>query len=267
MPKTQPVITLITDFGLQDGYVGVVKGVITKINPSVKIIDISNNIESQDIFQAAYVLYSSYAYFPKGTIHVVVVDPGVGSNRKVLCLKTKDYLFIAPDNGVLSFIAAREESPSIREVTNKKLFLPEISDTFHGRDIFAPTAAHLSKGFSYKDLGKRVSKIKEIDLPKPIRSPGGMLRGEIIYVDGFGNLITNINRDMIDRLREKTENLAIAVGRRKLNKISNSYADVGVGDVVAIFGSAGYLEISVNHGSARDVLNLKKGDKLGLGYE
>lgn len=267
MSKIQPVITLITDFGLQDGYVGVVKGVITKINPSVKIIDISNNIESQNIFQAAYVLYSSYAYFPKGTIHVVVVDPGVGSKRKVLCLKTKDYLFIAPDNGVLSFIAAREESPSIREVTNKKLFLPEISDTFHGRDIFAPTAAHLSKGFSYKDLGKRASKIKEIDLPKPIRSPRGVLKGEIIYVDGFGNLITNINRDMIDRLREKSENLVIVVGRRKLNKISNSYADVGVGDVVAILGSSGYLEISVNHGSARDVLNLKKGDKLGLGYE
>jgi S-adenosylmethionine hydrolase len=267
MSKIQPVITLITDFGLQDGYVGVVKGVITKINPSVNIIDISNNIESQNIFQAAYVLYSSYAYFPKGTIHVVVVDPGVGSKRKVLCLKTKDYLFIAPDNGVLSFIAAREESPSIREITNKKLFLPEISDTFHGRDIFAPTAAHLSKGFSYKDLGKRVGKVKEIDLPKPIRSPGGMLKGEIIYVDGFGNLITNINRDMIDRLREKSENLVIVVGRRKLNKISNSYADVGVGDVVAILGSSGYLEISVNHGSARDVLNLKKGDKLGLGYE
>jgi len=267
MPKIQSVITLITDFGLQDGYVGVMKGVITKINPSVKIIDISNNIESQDIFQAAYVLYSSYAYFPKRTIHVVVVDPGVGSKRRVLCLKTKDYLFIAPDNGVLSFIAAREESPSIREITNKKLFLSEISDTFHGRDIFAPTAAHLSKGFSYKDLGKRVSKINEIDLPKPIRSPGGVLKGEIIYVDGFGNLITNINRDMVDRLREKSEDLAIVVGRRKLNKISNSYADVGVGDVVAIFGSSGYLEISVNHGSARDVLNLKKGDKLGLGYE
>ncbi len=266
MSKIQPVITLITDFGSQDGYVGVVKGVITKINPSVNIIDISNNIESQNIFQAAYVLYSSYAYFPKGTIHVVV-DPGVGSKRKVLCLKTKDYLFIAPDNGVLSFIAAREESPSIREVTNKKIFLPEISDTFHGRDIFAPTAAHLSKGFSYKDLGKRVGKVKEIDLPKPIRSPGGMLKGEIIYVDGFGNLITNINRDMIGRLREKSENLVIVVGRRKLNKISNSYADVGVGDVVAILGSSGYLEISVNHGSARDVLNLKKGDKLGLGYE
>ena len=267
MPKTQPVITLITDFGLQDGYVGVMKGVITKINPSVKIIDISNNIKSQDIFQAAYVLYSSYAYFPKGTIHVVVVDPGVGSKRKALCLKTKDYLFLAPDNGVLSFIVAKEVSPSIREITNKELFLPEISDTFHGRDIFAPTAAHLSKGFSHKGLGKRVSKVKEIDLPKPIRSPGGVLKGEIIYVDGFGNLITNINRDIINRLREKSGNLKIIVGRKKLNKISNSYADVGAKEVVAIFGSSGYLEISVNHGSAKDVLNLKKGDKLVLGYE
>jgi S-adenosyl-L-methionine hydrolase (adenosine-forming) len=267
MSKIQPVVTLITDFGSKDGYVGVMKGVITKINPSVKIIDISNNIESQDVFQAAYVLYSSYAYFPKGTIHVVVVDPGVGSKRKVLCLKTKDYLFLAPDNGVLSFIVAQEEYPSIREITNKELFLPEISDTFHGRDIFAPTAAHLSKGFNYKDLGKRVSKVKEIDLPKPIRSPGGVLTGEIIYVDGFGNLISNINRDIINRLSEKSGNLVIVVGREKLNKISNSYADVGEKKILAIFGSSGYLEISLNHGSARDVLNLKKGDKLVLRYE
>lgn len=267
MSKKRPVITLTTDFGTRDGYVGVMKGVITKINPSVKIIDISNNIESQNIFQAAYVLCTSYAYFPKGTIHIVVVDPGVGSSRKILCLKTKDYLFLAPDNGALSFIIAREESPSIREITNKELFLPEVSNTFHGRDIFAPTAAHLSKGFNYKGLGKRVSKVKEIDLPKPIRSTGGVLKGEIIYVDGFGNLITNINKEIIKRLREKSGNLVIGVGRKKINKISNSYTEVGENEVLAIFGSSGYLEISVNKGSARDVLNLKKGDKLVLGYE
>ncbi|MFQ5965165.1 MAG: S-adenosyl-l-methionine hydroxide adenosyltransferase family protein [Candidatus Scalinduaceae bacterium] len=266
MSKIQPIITLITDFGLQDGYVGVMKGVMVKINPSVRIIDISNSIEPQDIFQAACVLNDSFAYFPKGTIHVVVVDPGVGSRRKIICLKTKDYLFLAPDNGVLSFIIAREKSPSIREVTNKELFLPKISNTFHGRDIFAPIAAHLSNGLSYKDLGKRAGKIKEIDLSKPIRSPGGVLKGEIIYVDGFGNLITNINRDIFSRLREKSGKLAIIVGRKKLNKISNSYADVGEKEVVAIFGSSGYLEISVNHGNAKNVLNLKKGDKLVLGY-
>ena len=122
MPKKQSIISLITDFGLQDGYIGVMKGVMANINPSASVIDISNNIEPQNVFQAAYVLNSSYTYFPKGTIHVVVVDPGVGSDRKILCLKTEDYLFLAPDNGVLSFVIAKEESPSIREVTNGKFF-------------------------------------------------------------------------------------------------------------------------------------------------
>jgi len=266
MPKKQSIITLITDFGLQDGYAGVMKGVIANINSSANVIDISHNIEPQNVFQAAYALNSSFTYFPKGTIHVVVVDPGVGSDRKILCLKTEDYIFLAPDNGVLSFIVANEESPSIREVTNSKLFLPEVSNTFHGRDIFAPVAAHLSsKEFSRKDLGERVDKINEIDLPKPIRSPGGVLTAEIIYIDGFGNLITNVNREVIDRMKIKTERVAITMGRKRINGICKSYSDVGANEALAIFGSSGYLEISINRGSAKDVLNLKKGDKLDLG--
>jgi S-adenosyl-L-methionine hydrolase (adenosine-forming) len=265
MLKKQSIITLITDFGLQDGYAGMMKGVIANVNPSANVIDISHNIEPQNVFQAAYVLNISYTYFPKGTIHVVVVDPGVGSDRRIICLKTKDYLFLAPDNGVLSFIVANEEFPSIREVTNGELFLPEVSNTFHGRDIFAPVAAHLSKGVSHKDLGKRTDKINEINLPKPIRSPGGVLTAEIIYVDGFGNLITNINREIIDRMKIRPEGLVITMGRKRINGICKSYTDVGANEALAIFGSSGYLEISVNRGSARDVLNLKKGDKLVLG--
>ena len=221
MPKKQSIITLITDFGLLDGYAGVMKGVIANINPSASVIDISHNIEPQNVFQAAYVLNSSYTYFPKGTIHVVVVDPGVGSGRKILCLKTEDYLFLAPDNGVLSFIVANEESPSIREVTNGKLFLPEVSNTFHGRDIFAPVAAHLSKGVSHKDLGKRTDKINEIDLPKPIRSPAGAITAEIIYVDGFANLITNIIMEIIDRMKIRPERLVITMGGKGLTEFVN----------------------------------------------
>ena len=265
MTKKQSIITLITDFGSQDGYTGVMKGVIANINPSASVIDISHNIEPQNVFQAAYVLNSSYTYFPKGTIHVVVVDPGVGSGRKILCLKTEDYLFLAPDNGALSFIVAKEEFPSIREVTNIKLFLPEVSNTFHGRDIFAPVAAHLLKGVNYKDLGKRVDRINEIKLPKPIRSPGGMLTAEIIYVDGFGNLITNVNKDVFNRMKINTERVAITMGRKRINGICESYTDVGENEALAIFGSSGYLEISINQGRARDVLNLKKGDKLVIG--
>lgn len=265
MPKRKSTITLITDFGLQDGYVGVMKGVMVDINPSVNIIDISNSISAQDIFQAACVLNHSYKFFPKGTIHVVVVDPGVGSERKILCLKTEGYLFLAPDNGVLSFVIANEESTSIREVTNDKLFLPILSNTFHGRDIFAPVAAHLSKGVNYKELGERVDKINEIILPKPILSPNGKLTAEIIYVDSFGNLVTNVNKEVIDRMKIGTERVSIAMGRRRINGICSSYTDVGDNEALAIFGSSGYLEISVNRGSAGDVLKLKKGDKLVLG--
>ena len=265
MPKKQSIITLITDFGLQDGYVGVMKGAMANINLSANVIDISNNIEPQNIFHAAYVLNSSYTYFPKGTIHVVVVDPGVGSDRTILCLQTDDYLFLAPDNGVLSFVTAKEESSSIREVTNGTFFLPIISNTFHGRDIFAPVAAHLSKGINYKELGERVEKINQIDLPKPILSPDGELTAEIIYVDSFGNLITNVNREIIDRMKIDLERVSITMGRRRINGICSSYTDVGDNEALAIFGSSGYLEISVNLGSAGDVLKLKKGDKLILG--
>ncbi|GAX60855.1 hypothetical protein SCALIN_C14_0121 [Candidatus Scalindua japonica] len=265
MPKRKSTITLITDFGLQDGYVGVMKGVMVNINPSVSIIDISNTISAQDIFQAACVLNHSYNYFPKGTIHVVVVDPGVGSDRKILCLKTEDYLFLAPDNGVLSFIIAKEESPSIREITNDKFFLSKLSNTFHGRDIFAPVAAQLSKGVNYKELGDRIDKINEISLPKPILSPTGKLTAEIIYVDSFGNLITNVNKEVIDMMKIGEERVSITMGRRRINGICSSYTDVGDNEALAIFGSSGYLEISVNRGSAGDILKLKKGDKLVLG--
>ena len=265
MPKKQSIITLITDFGLQDGYVGVMKGVMAGINSSANVIDISNTITAQDTFQAACVLGNSYNYFPKGTIHVVVVDPGVGSERKIICLKTKNYLLLAPDNGVLSFVIAKEESASIREVTNYKLFLPKLSNTFHGRDIFAPVAAHLSNGVDHKDLGEKIVKVKKIDLPKPILSPDGKLTAEIIYVDSFGNLITNVNKEVIDRMKVEPERVSIAMGRRRINGICSSYSDVGDNEALAIFGSSGYLEISVNLGNAGDILKLKKGDKLVLG--
>ena len=196
---------------------------------------------------------------------MVVVDPGVGSDRKILCLKTEDYLFLAPDNGVLSFVISKEESPSIREVTNGKFFLPTISNTFNGRDVFAPVAAHLSKGVNHKELGERIDKVNKIDLPKPILSPDGKLTAEIIYVDSFGNLITNVNKEVMDRMKVGTERVSITMGRRRINGICSSYTDVGDNEALAIFGSSGYLEISVNLGSDEDILKLKRGAKLILG--
>ncbi|MCP5005635.1 MAG: SAM-dependent chlorinase/fluorinase [Planctomycetes bacterium] len=265
MSKLQPTITLITDFGLQDGYAGVMKGVITGINPSANIIDISNTIEAQNIFQAAYVLSSSYKYFPKGTIHTVVVDPGVGSERNIICLKTDDYLFLAPDNGALSFIVSSEKPSSFIRVTNKEFFLPKLSNTFHGRDIFAPVAAYLSKGINHQKLGENLDKIRKIDLPKPIRSRNGTLTGEIIHVDHFGNLISNISSEIINQMRIKPRELSIIIGGKRINKLSTSYTDVKEKDALAIIGSTGFLEISVNRGSATNTLKLNKGDNLVLG--
>ncbi len=265
MSQLPPTITLITDFGLQDGYAGVMKGVIANINPSANIIDISNTIEAQNIFEAAYVLNSTYRYFPKGTIHVVVVDPGVGSLRRIICLKTEDYLFLAPDNGVLSIITVDTNSSSFTSVTNREFFLPELSNTFHGRDIFAPVAAHLSKGINHQKLGEKVDTIQKIEMPKPIHSPDGTITGEVIHIDRFGNLITNITGKIIKRIQVKSQKLSIFAGNKRIDKICTSYTDVQEKEELAIIGSSGLLEISVNRGSAQNILQLEKGDKLIVG--
>ncbi|MGR3309514.1 MAG: SAM hydrolase/SAM-dependent halogenase family protein [Candidatus Brocadiales bacterium] len=269
----RPVITLLTDFGTKDSYVGIMKGVISGINPNANIIDLCHEIGPQDVFGGAYVLYSSYKFFPEGTIHVAVVDPGVGTERKIICVKTRDYLFLAPDNGILSLVLTDEKPQLITEVTNQKYFLPEISNTFHGRDIFAPVAAHLSKGTNPLKLGKELTKFKEIELPVPNHSKQGVLKGEVIYIDVFGNLITNIKQDVFLKLvgaiheLPLPEDVFIVAGKKRIRGISRSYADAPVGEAVAIFGSSGYLEISVNLGNAHNVLGLKKGDTVIVSYK
>ncbi|HHT9159902.1 MAG TPA: SAM hydrolase/SAM-dependent halogenase family protein, partial [Candidatus Brocadiaceae bacterium] len=191
------VITLLTDFGNQDAYVGVMKGVITGINPLANIIDICHNIPPQDVFNAAYLLYTSYKYFPRGTIHVAVVDPGVGSRRDIVCVVTKDYFFLVPDNGILSFIIQDEKPKSIFRITNSKYFLPSPSNTFHGRDVFAPVSAHLSLGAKLRQLGIKINQLKQLDIPKPDYKKTGQLEGQVIYIDRFGNLISNITKEYL----------------------------------------------------------------------
>ena len=198
MTVRQPrVITLLTDFGNQDAYVGIMKGVIAGINPFANIVDICHSISPQDIFSGAYLLYTSYKYFPRKTIHVVVVDPGVGSRRNIICVETKNYFFLAPDNGILSFIVQEERLKSIIRVTNSKYFLPSLSSTFHGRDVFAPVAAHLSLGVRSQKMGIKINQLKQLDMPKPVHKKTGQVEGQIIYIDRFGNLITNIKREHI----------------------------------------------------------------------
>lgn len=254
------IITLLTDFGLKDNFVGVIKGVILKIKPDVGIVDISHNIDAQDKFAAAFLLKASYKYFPEGTIHVIVVDPGVGAQRKIILVKTKEYYFLSPDNGILSLALKEEKIERIVSVENDKFFLKPVSDTFHGRDIFAPVAGFLSKGNKLSEFGPQVKHIEEISVPQPQKN-NQKLTGQIIHIDRFGNLVTNID---IDTLQSFSKGVKIRIKGMPVDGISASYQDVGFGKPLAIIGSFGYLEIAVNGASAENYFSLRKSDKIEL---
>jgi len=283
------VITLLTDFGTQDAYVGIMKGVIAGINPSAMVIDICHSIPPQDIFSGAYLLSTSYKYFPKKTIHVAVVDPGVGSRRDIVCVETKDYLFLVPDNGLLSFIVQEERPKSIIRVTNSKFFLSSPSNTFHGRDIFAPVAAHLSLGVKPQQLGIRINQLGQLDVLKPVHKKTGQVEGQIIYIDRFGNLISNITKEYLvkgvggqksevrmqkseDRINQRKTTLEelfslcntieTVIGKKKIMGLSKTYTDVQAGDLLVLIGSAGFLEVSINQGNAQRYFKVDKGSKI-----
>lgn len=257
------IISLLTDFSYKDQYVGLMKAAILKINPEAKIVDLCHKIPPQDVRRAAYMLNASYRYFPKGTIHVAVVDPGVGSKRKIICLKASGQYFIAPDNGLLSLIVEENRPDTIVDITNKRCFLKDISHTFHGRDIFAPVAAHLSKGLNPAILGKKITSIKKIDFPKPVIKDKTII-GEIIYIDEFGNLVTNIDEKTLSRLSKDPKKRIIKVKSKSISGIKESYAQVGKGKLLAIIGSIGNLEISANKKSAQKILEAKIKDKVIL---
>lgn len=254
------VISLITDFGLNDNFVGVIKAVILKINPYAQIVDICHEVKPQDIQEAAFLLKSSFKFFPLGTVHLVVVDPGVGSQRKKIIVKTKNYYFVAPDNGVLS-LALKDKPPTeIFEITNPKYFLKPTSDTFHGRDIFSPVAAYLSKGEDISKFGKRIKSYQELYLPEVKITPK-ILTGEIIYIDRFGNLISNIDKHLLRNfIRDKK--FRISIKNKTLDRISNSYSKGAKLKPVALIDSFNYLEIAINCGSAHDYLKVNKGEKI-----
>ncbi len=260
------IITLLTDFGTNDEYAGLMKGAILSINPSVTIVDITHQIDSQDIVQAAFTIYSSYEYFPEGTIHLVVVDPGVGSDRSLLALKTKKQIFIAPDNGVLTLLFNEEKITSLIRITNSRYFRSPTSRTFHGRDIIAPVGGHLSVGMDIGKLGT------EIDLKDAVRldhlgaqiSENGELVGKIVAIDKFGNLITNIGSD---KLREVFPNVPkrtfrITTGVHGITGLLETYSNVPLKSPVALIGSRGFLEIALNQDNAAQVLKAEKGDEV-----
>ncbi|MBI2926562.1 MAG: SAM-dependent chlorinase/fluorinase [Verrucomicrobia bacterium] len=253
------LITLTTDFGLGDWFVGTMKGVILRISPACQIVDITHEIPAGDIRAGAFALAAAYRHFPRGTIHVAVVDPGVGSGRAVIAVRSRDYLFIGPDNGVLSLALARQEIKAIRRAENKRLFVQPVSQTFHGRDVLAPVAAHLSKGTPFRCVGPAVRECARLAWPEPEVSRRS-LRGRVIYLDRFGNAITNITSERLATLAGSVRSVRLR-GRRPF-PVAPFYQAVPAGQPAGIVGSTGFLEIAVNGGSAAEVLRLKLGDAV-----
>lgn len=255
------LIVLMTDFGLKSSYVAQMKGVMLGINPDLNIVDLTHGISPQNVKEGAFIIGGSYKYFPKGTIFVCVVDPEVGMDRKIVLLKADGYFFIAPDNGLLTLIIEKESEKKICSVENTEYFLEKISPTFHGRDIFAPVAAHLSLEHELSRFGPEIQGIKKIVL-KELIVKENEIQGEVIFMDRFGNAVTNIEGEF---LREKNIDFSSLVVKFKgyyVIGISRSYADKGVGEILAIVGSNGYLEIAINKGSAEGECGVKVGDKV-----
>jgi len=263
----QSVITLTTDFGLDDEYVGVMKGVIVSRAPGATIIDVTHNIPSQSVREAAFLLAAAYRYFPKGTVHVAVVDPGVGSDRKIVVLRADGHVFVAPDNGTLTLLLTDEKFEVAHEVTNNDLFLKPVSNTFHGRDIIAPVAARLATGLDAAAVGPVMDRAALVKLELPvltINRQQGTIGGEVIGVDKFGNLLTNIHSDDIYSLTSQggKSQISVTVKTVVCGGLHNFYGSTAVGSPVAVIGSRDYLEIGVNQGSAAEFLEAGRGDAV-----
>jgi len=258
-----PLITLTTDFGLNDHFVGAVKGVILEIVPEAHIIDISHAVQPFDVLDGALAISQAYAYYPSGTVHMVVVDPGVGTARRPIIFTGERHLFVAPDNGVLSLVYDQEKGISVRHVTSELYFLQPSSNTFHARDIFAPIAAYLAKGTDPARFGDEINDYVRLAAPRPKRVDERTLRGVILKVDRFGNLITNITPQDLPALFEaKLPSFKISVGKRQVVRMCANYAEGAPSEAFGILGSMGFLEIATNRGSAAQMLGAAKGAEV-----
>ena len=266
------IITLTTDLGLTDAYVAAMKGVILGINPEAKLVDICHSIKPQNITQAAFVLGTAYKFFPQKTIHVVVVDPGVGTKRRAIILRTPSADFVAPDNGVLSYVIQESSTKGVAgnvdlqqlgpeleavAITKAEYWRSPVSPTFHGRDIFAPVAARLSLGFPPIDFGEVITSVTMLPLLRPYQAQDGSLVGHILHIDSFGNLITNIKRQ---DLPEAKPAITIKVGSQLISGLSRTYAEGE--ELLALIGSGGYLEIAVKGGNASAILDAEVGNEI-----
>lgn len=256
------IITLTTDFGLSDHFVGVMKGVIARIAPAAYMIDISHGVEPYNIADGAFTIAQAYRYFPKRTIHVVVVDPGVGSARRPLLAEAAGHYFIAPDNGVLSMILAAEPKPRVRHITSEKYFLHPVSRTFHGRDVFSPVAAHLAAGVAPAKFGKIIDDYLHASFDKPAKTGPHTWTGVILKADHFGNLATNFHIDQFPSLR--THAFAFKLGPRTIARLALTFSECAPGELFAIVGSSGYVEIAAAEASAANALGCGAGAPVVL---
>jgi|SRR5699024_6944216 len=255
------IITLTTDFGLKDYYVSAMKAVMLGIAPEVRLIDVSHDIPSQDIMAGSWVLKNSAMLFPSSTVHTVVIDPGVGTERKAIALQLEDQYFVGPDNGIFSLLTANRPYKAVR-LTKEEYLRRGPSDTFHGRDIFAPAAAHLSRGVDLTNLGEPVNELVSYRWMQPIADKDG-LEGTVIHIDKFGNLITNISKSLIEEVIADEE-VKLYVGNVILDNIATTFGDVAEGEPVAYIGSAGMLEVGINQGNAKQMLGVQKGAQLSI---
>ena len=259
------VITLLTDFGLRDAFVGTMKGVILGICPEARIVDLSHGIAPQRVDEGAFVLRTAYPYFPAGTVHVAVVDPGVGGARRVLIVETPGCRFVGPDNGIFAHVYARETDIRVVSVIEPRFMLPEISNTFHGRDVFAPVAAHLALGAPVSDFGPEIDDFVSGTVTEPVAHEGG-ITGRVLHIDRYGNIITDIGDSLfLETTREKRFRIRLA--DLALDRVSASYDEAAAGASLAILDSAGLLEIAVNGGSAAETLGVSTGYRVEVEVE
>lgn len=255
----RPVVALLTDFGVRDHYAGTMKGVVLSICPDATLVDVSHDVPPHDVLTAALELAASYRFFPAGTVFLVVVDPGVGSSRRPIAAEAGDYRFVAPDNGVLSAVFKETAPRRVVELTERRFARPTVSRTFEGRDRFAPAAAWLAKGTELKALGRTASDYVRLEIPDPTVSENGV-RGEVLRVDRFGNLITNIDRRSFERLgRAVDASLEIRAGEHRVGRLVSTYSEIAPGEVCSLFGSTDHLEIAANSASAAETLGLDRG--------
>lgn len=263
MPERKPIITLTTDFGEADYFVPAMKGAILTVNPAVEIIDVTHLIPSHDIYAAAFTLMCCYKDFPRNTIHLAVVDPGVGSSRRPILVMTDNYNFVGPDNGVFSYIYQREQVNRIVHLTAEHYFRSPVSSTFHGRDVFAPCAAYVSKLVDWRMMGEEVSDPVRFNTPKPVVLSDNQIRGHVLHIDRFGNIITNITAEELTGERIRA-GVRARIGKHEATRVLTHFAEASRDELFAYFGSAGLLELAVSRQSAARLVEARRGMEVDI---